>query len=126
MSTLTVTNIKATGETASRAVSGVAAAMAHISADGATVSSSYNISSIDDDGTGDRGVNLTSSMGGASYIVNLTSDDGGSGAQTRQCDTSNGTMAAGTFDFECYFVNSGNNRTNVDAINYVSVHGDLA
>ena len=52
MSTLTVTNIKATGETTSRAVSGVAAAWIHLDATTATIENSNNISSVADNGTG--------------------------------------------------------------------------
>ena len=107
-------------------VNGSAKALCHVSANGATASNALNISSLDDDGTGDRGVNLTSAMENATYIVCLTSDDGASGAQTRQADTTNGTMTSSSFDFENYFVNSANNRTNVDSINYIATHGNLA
>ena len=53
MSTITVTNIKATGETASRAVSGVAAAWAKYGMDDNTIDDSVNLSSITDNGSGD-------------------------------------------------------------------------
>jgi len=36
-------------------------------------------------------------------------------------------MATGNFDFEAFFVNSSNNRTNHDYANhYMVIHGDLA
>ena len=36
-------------------------------------------------------------------------------------------MAAGSFDFESYYVNSTSNRTDYDYANiYIVVHGDLA
>ena len=103
-----------------------AKATVYIAANGASSASSLNISSIDDDGTGDRGVNLTSSMSNSTYVVLFGADDAASSSSSRQCDTTNGTMAAGTFDFECYSVNSGQERVARDAKNYVSVHGDLA
>ena len=106
--------------------SGSAKALCHVSADGATASNTLNISSLDDDGTGDRGINFSSSMGNATYIVTLTSEDGNSGSLNRICDVSDGTMATGAFDFECVMTNSTTNRTNTDNINFVSVHGDLA
>ena len=54
MSTITVTNIKATGETASRAVSGVAAAYVRANDNAVTQEGqSLNISSGIDHGTGD-------------------------------------------------------------------------
>jgi hypothetical protein len=52
MSTLKVTNIQATGETASRAVSGVAAAFSNVASNQSTLNDSLNISSIADSGTG--------------------------------------------------------------------------
>jgi len=69
MSTLTVTNIKATGETASRAVSGVAAAWVNfdlLSATAAILSSS-NTSSLTDNGTGDASFGLSNAMSDADY-----------------------------------------------------------
>jgi len=70
MSTLTVSNIKATGETASRAVSGVAAAWANIKGDGtAAINNSANASSITDNGTGDYTVAFTNSFGNITYVV---------------------------------------------------------
>ena len=71
MSTLTVTNIKATGETASRAVSGVAAAWLYAQQRTATVGikGSYNVSSWTDDATGRSTTNLTNSMGNTTYHV---------------------------------------------------------
>ena len=71
MSTLKVTNIQATGETASRAVSGVAAAWLHSPATSASISDSFGVSSIDDDGTGEQGVNLTSAMSSANYTTTV-------------------------------------------------------
>lgn len=107
-------------------VNGSAKALCHVSADGATASNTLNISSLDDDGTGDRGINFASSMGNSTYIVSLISEDGNSGSLNRTCDVSQGTMATGAFDFECVMTNSSTNRTNTDNINFVSVHGDLA
>ena len=70
MSTLQVTNIKATGETASRAVSGVAAAWANIKGDGTpAINNSANASSITDNGTGDYTVAFTNSFGNITYVV---------------------------------------------------------
>lgn len=128
MSTLNVSNITdgTTTVGTSYVVNGSAKATVYIAANGASSASSLNISSIDDDGTGDRGVNLTSSMSNSTYVVLFGADDAASSSSSRQCDTTNGTMAAGTFDFECYSVNSGQDRVARDAINYVSVHGDLA
>ena len=54
MSTITVTNIKATGETASRAVSGVVAAWCDLDGTGTiALEDSFNCASATDNGTGD-------------------------------------------------------------------------
>ena len=37
-----------------------------------SISDSFNISSVDDDGTGKAGMNLTSSMGSANYVTEAT------------------------------------------------------
>lgn len=72
MSTIKVTNIQATGETATRAVSGVAAAWANI--DGAASTpvfrDSINFSSITDHSAGDQTVTVTSAMANINYCVN--------------------------------------------------------
>jgi hypothetical protein len=74
MSTLQVTNIKATGETASRAVSGVAAAWAFINQlSGNTVDNSFNVTSFSDIGTGNGTINLTNAMVSATQVSQLTS-----------------------------------------------------
>ena len=68
MSTITVTNIKATGETASRAVSGVAAVWAQFNGTGTpSLANSQNVSSITDKASGNYGLNITSSMSDANY-----------------------------------------------------------
>ena len=87
----------------------------------------YNISSIDEDGTGDFGIHFTSDMSNATYAVTFGADDDGSSSVVIGSDTTNGTMAAGSFDFESYYVNSSSNRTDYDYANiYIVVHGDLA
>ena len=68
MSTLKVTNIQATGETATRAVSGVAAAWVNFNGTGtAAIRDSVNVASLTDNGTGDYTVNFNSSMSNNSY-----------------------------------------------------------
>jgi hypothetical protein len=67
MSTLQVTNIKKTGETASRDVSGVAAAWVQYTPASATILDSVNVASLTDNGTGDTSVSFTSSMASSNY-----------------------------------------------------------
>ena len=83
MSTLKVTNIQATGETVSRAVSGVAAAWVNFKGTSTvTIRESNNVSSITDDGTGKYDVVITSAMDNGNYKVTtdgiyLTGDSNG-------------------------------------------------
>ena len=87
----------------------------------------FNISSIDDDGTGDYGLHFTNSMSNATYCVTFGIDDDGSSSVVIGQDTTNGTMATGSFDFVAYYVNSSSNRTNYDYANhYMVINGDVA
>jgi len=69
MSTLTVSNIKATGETASRGVSGVAAAWCNSNNQTATITESFNCASFVDIATGQCQINLSSNMDSTTYSV---------------------------------------------------------
>ena len=68
MSTLKVTNIKATGETASRAVSGVAGAWVNFNGSGTIATrDSHNVASLTDNSTGDYSVNYTNNFANDDY-----------------------------------------------------------
>jgi hypothetical protein len=69
MSTLKVTNIQATGETASRAVSGVAGALAKFNGQSSPLSldSSQNVSSLTDIATGRPQINFTTSFSNSNF-----------------------------------------------------------
>ena len=72
MSTLTVTNIKATGETASRAVSGVAAAWVNFNGTGTIAArDSFNVSSLVDTALGDYKINYSSVFNADNYAATL-------------------------------------------------------
>jgi len=75
MSTLKVTNIQATGETASRAVSGVAAAWVNYKGTATnSVRDSFNVGSVTDNGNGDYSVNFTNNMANANYMITGTGE----------------------------------------------------
>tara|TARA_R100001509_G_scaffold144954_1_gene101421 strand:- start:1997 stop:2374 length:378 start_codon:yes stop_codon:yes gene_type:complete len=69
MSTITVTNIKATGETASRAVSGVAAAWVHYNHGTTTINQSNNTSSVTDVANGEAKYTYSSALDAANYCL---------------------------------------------------------
>ena len=108
-------------------VSGGSAKMFIAAADGlASILKSMNVSSLDDDGTGDGGVNLTSSMDSANYAVCAGMEDKGAVSVVADVTVTTGTQAASSFDFETAYVNSAVNRTNEDRSVYFSILGDLA
>jgi hypothetical protein len=83
MSTIVISNIKATGETASRAVSGVAAAWCNSNNQTATIAESFNCASFVDIATGQCQINLSSSMDSTTYSVTSAHfHDGGSTYET--------------------------------------------
>ena len=133
-STLTVTNLTATNltdgagttSTFAKVNSGSAKAWIDISGDLASIPDSFNISSLDDDGTGDGGINLTSSMGSANYTITASSEDNNASSSITVHDLTQGTKTASGYDFEVVFVNSGTNRTNIDTETMSAIHGDLA
>ena len=126
MSTIKVTNIQATGETATRAVSGVAAAWSSLDASGgstATQHGSLNISSVLDNGAGQYGFNFSSNMSGATYsTVGSSNDNAYNNLVTNWPVISNHYTSERTM--------IGNLRTNtgsyVDSDVCIAVFGDLA
>ena len=125
MSTLKVTNIQATGETASRAVSGVAAAWINFNGTGTIATrDSNNVSSLTDKGTGSYNVNFSNNMSDGNY-AGLTTGDG-TGVANVICvnansSRSNTTAASG------YGIAPATSAANADlSYVYLAVHGDLA
>jgi len=122
MSTLTVTNIKATGETASRAVSGVAAAWVQLNGSTFAVADSFNVSSADDNGTGDYDINYTNSMNNNTYAVPAGCNGDGSGYNRA---ISINAVATGSHDIITFITDTANIKSDVDIIT-TAVFGDLA
>jgi len=123
LSTLTVTNIQATGETASRAVSGVAAAWVNFDNEGtATLNGSYNISSCTDTATGRFRSNFTSNMNNSVYSSSGMQDN-----YTLTSDSNDDKTPTGEAHLSFYASGTGGQRTEYDADrNTVAYHGDLA
>ena len=126
MSTLKVTNIQATGETASRAVSGVAAAVYGVNqnpttymgiATDTTSSQSTNISSYTDDGTGLLSLALTNAMSNTQYVFL-------SGVlATNNTACINGTSTTSTVAIRTNDADTSNSN---DTLSYGALFGDLA
>ena len=126
MSTITVTNIKATGETASRSATSIAAAWAMADMDGDdTIEDSFNFASITDNGSGDFELNFTNNMSSASYAKS-----GNCGNKTKStasvpvCRPAVPTSSA--YKFTTNFASStSEGGFDADDISAV-IHGDLA
>ena len=123
MSTLQVTNIQATGETASRAVSGVAAAWVNFDNKGtAAVNGSQNISSCTDTATGRFRSNFTNNMNDSVYCCAGMEDD-----YHLTSDSNDDKTVTGEAHLSFYVAGTGGQRTMVDVDrNTVAYHGDLA
>ena len=131
MSTLKVTNIQATGETASRAVSGVAAAWGNFNASAATPSirDSVNMSSITDYSAGQQGATMTSAMANITYgITDSISFLAASSSNIMAMNSSSpaGTTAPTTTHFRWMTQNYGSGAGYDSDYVMVAVHGDLA
>jgi len=127
----TAGSIAVTGEgnsTTTNLQQGLAKAWTHFQGTSTAASvDGLNISSVDDDGTGDHGLHFTNNMANATYCVPIGVDDDNSSQSVIEADTTNTTMATTGFDFEGYFLNSSTNRTNLDIANiYLVIIGDLA
>ena len=106
--------------------SGSAKAWAKIAANGASILDSFNVSSHDDDGSGDGGIHINNDMSSTNYVIQLTVDDGGAGSSVNVIEVTDGTQAAGSFDYTNNYVNSVENRTPFNVDRYIAVLGDLA
>lgn len=126
MSTLTVTNIKATGETNSRAVSGVAAAWVQYDMRSSShIDESANMSSLTDNGSGNATLSFSSNFGSADYGVAATTGRlGGSDNCSIRVFDNSVLPTVSAIKMYTYTSDSGN-ETDVRT-NGVIFHGDLA
>ena len=109
------------------AVSGSAKAWAHIAAGGASLSDSFNSSSLDDDGTGEYGLNFTSAMGSANYSAQATITFNNSGSNNLRNATVE-SKAAGAVELDFAYTNSSGVAIayDVETDASVTVQGNLA
>jgi len=127
MSTLKVTNIQATGETASRAVSGVAAAWIRFnSSTGSPVTDgSNNVSSVTDNGTGDFTLNWSNNMANVNYTISSTGSNGAAGSTSYTLTTGDSFTTSGV-QVVAFLINSSSVTRSDRKYNCASIHGDLA
>jgi len=107
---------------------GSAKAWGHLAAGGASLPDSFNLSSIDDDGTGEYGLNYTSAMNSATYSATSTINfNHATNNNTRHLvieskatgsvEVDGGYTAGSTAHFTAY---------DIETTGSVTVHGDLA
>jgi len=124
MSTLKVSNIQATGETASRAVSGVAAAWVNFNGSGTIAArDSVNVASLTDRGTGLYTLNYTSNMSSTDYSSVGSCADNATDATSRNRMFTPSTLTASASYANTYTTSSSADDV---ALVCVSIHGDLA
>ena len=126
MSTITVTNIKATGETASRPVSGVAAAWVNFNGTGTIATrDSNNVSSLTDTSTGEYEINLTNSLTDTNFATSNASA-GGNPLTSSNYNRVMESIGSAVNKLDC-ITYAPNNGAIVDISHIqISAHGDLA
>ena len=130
MSTLKVTNIQATGETATRAVSGVAAMYINLEQNTPTTRKSFNVSSIVDNSTSSTSVNYTNNFSDADYITTYGHREGGGENDFRGVQGSVDSGYYTSSSQRCFgaYVSSTAGAGGASSIDYLFLvsHGDLA
>ena len=128
MSTIKVTNIQATGETASRAVSGVAAVWCNFVADGPSINDSFNISSVTDGGNCNYTYNFSNNMANDDYCPTGYIKDGGNTLYVRNCASIDAdTMSTSAFQARPAATNASTFTTAFDPnLVCITITGDLA
>ncbi len=121
MSTITVTNIKATGETASRSATGVAGAWVNFDGTGTIATrDSVNVASLTDNGTGDYSINFSNSFSSVNFASSGFCGEDGNMASFRNGISSN---SASSQRVAATLINGSRNDQSL----YTSItHGDLA
>jgi len=127
MSTLKADTIQSTsGGAATLTKQHAAKVWLDVNAAGTTINDSFNVSSFDDDGTGDGGANLTSNMGSANYSA-VGQTDGSIGGYIRFFSIQTRTTSAIEMAVAYQANDNGNDGTIAqDRIKMVTAHGDLA
>jgi len=128
MSTLKADTIQSTGGGAATLTKQHAAkAWAHIGASGDTLPDSFNISSLDDDDTGQYGLNFTNNMGSALYSanMNITFNHSSTVNNVRVAEIESKNASSVEVDSGYVGVNGVYGEYDIEVDASVTVHGDL-
>ncbi len=123
MSTLKVDSIGKTSGSTQDTMAGLSKAWVTFdgTASGATIGDSFNVSSSDDDGTGDYGINFSNAMSNANYSCTFGDGEGTSSSGMRFLMDAGST----TSSQEIYGRNVSNSASDCDAAS-MSINGDLS
>ena len=106
---------------------GTAKAWADVAGGGASLPDSFNCSSIDDDGTGEYGLNIASDMSSTSYSVHTSITFNNSGSNSLRALTAE-SKAAGAVELDACYSNANGIAVayDIETDASVTIHGDLA
>ena len=105
---------------------GVAKAMIRADTTLSTISTSFNVSSLDDDGTGLGGVNFTSAFDSVHYIPSGDGVNGNNNASASQRHQKVTALTTGDATFKMMYSNSSTDWTHEDGPPHLLFTGDLA
>ncbi len=125
----TLTDASSNNSTAMSTINqGTAKVWSHVAAGGASLPDSFNCSSIDDDGTGEYGINFSNNMGSANYSATSTITFNNSGSnQLRNLISESKATTSVEID-ATYIAASTSNALpyDIETSGSVTIHGDLA
>ena len=121
-------NVKSEGgATTTSLQQGLTKAWAHVAAGGLSLPDSFNCSSIDDDGTGEYGINFSNNMGSANYsaIGQVTFNADGSNQLRNFFPESKATTSV---EMDSSYINAASNTQayDIEVNGSLAIHGDLA
>ena len=127
MSEIRVTTVSDTAGTGPVTLTKQNAAKMYVNFSGSSVAvqnTSLNVSSLDDDGTGQYGVNFTSAMSNATYTALVSHDNGNAGSTGRLGNFH--TYSTTSADIDCFYVTSSTLTQDDPAQVVALIQGDLA
>ena len=106
---------------------GLAKVWAHVAAGGGSLPDSLNCSSIDDDGTGEYGINFSNNMGSANYSATSTITFNNSGSNQLRNFLSE-SKATTSVEMDSSYINADSNAIvyDIETSGSVVIHGDLS
>ena len=127
MSTLKADTIQSTGGGAATLTKQSAAKVrGSKNSTGTAITGTLNISSLDDDGTGDFGINFTNAFSSATYQGLFSIPNGVAAGNSDGHFAEINSKAAGSCETQTWYGDSGTDATFIDWPYDIIIHGDLA